>query len=73
MAQLTITADNGESITLIVSPADALALLMEYSNKYPNAIKSNLTIGQFISRWTEANETQAEGRFRRIKRLIDET
>lgn len=53
MARLIIKSDNNdESIELIISAADAFRILGEFQNKYPNAIKSNMTIEQFINRWT---------------------
>lgn len=51
MATLTLTS-NGQSITLIISPSDALEILQKFQNKYPNAQKTNLSLNEFITKWT---------------------
>jgi hypothetical protein len=64
MASITIRADNDVEVTLIVSSADALGILLKYQSQYPNG-KTGMSLTQFINKWTEPNEEQANGRFKR--------
>lgn len=58
MAILTIETgiEDPVSISLIISPSDAWEIIEKFKNKYPNSEKSNLTLEQFLKKWTDNKE-----------------